>query len=71
MKDTAMCDVCDFDPHTYTCGSVSGHHSNDPAPTPPDPSDDCVVSEEKIYTGMNTDFLGNHLLTKFNNNVSS
>ncbi|XP_052767673.1 usherin-like isoform X2 [Mya arenaria] len=61
MKDTAFCDMCDFDPYTYMCGSITGYHSNIPTPAPRVPSDDCVVSVEKIYTGMNTDFLDDGL----------
>lgn len=40
------------------CGSVSGYIDQTPTPTPSDPADDCVVSQDKIYSGMDTDFLG-------------
>lgn len=58
LKNSAFCDQCDFDQYTHMCGSVKGYISETPTPAPPNPSDDCVVSEEKIYTGLYTDFLG-------------
>lgn len=64
LKDTAFCDTCDFDSHTYMCGSVSGHISVVPTAAPPDPSDDCIFKEEKVYSGPDNDFLGNKLYQK-------
>ena len=58
QKAASFCDRCDFDAHTYMCGSITGYHSNTPTPAPPSPSDNCVVSEEKIYSGPATDYLG-------------
>ena len=58
QKDLAFCDMCDFDPYTYMCGSVGGHHTMEPTPSPPNPSDSCVTDEERIYSGMQLDFLG-------------
>jgi len=40
------------------CGSVSGHISDVPTPAPPNPSDDCVLTQEKIYSGLDNDYLG-------------
>ncbi|XP_053408878.1 usherin-like [Mercenaria mercenaria] len=62
LKDSAFCDQCDFDPYTYMCGSVKGYISEKPTPAPPDPSDDCVVNEEKIYSGLNTNFFDDGLV---------
>ena len=58
QKDLAFCDVCDFDPYTYMCGSVTGHYSTVPTPAPPHPADNCVTDEERIYSGLDLDFPG-------------
>ena len=59
QKDLAFCDICDFDPYTYMCGSLRGHHTTVPTPAPPHPADNCVTDKERIYSGLDLDFLGN------------
>ena len=63
----AFCDVCDFDHYTYMCGSVKGHMTTEPTPAPPNPSDDCVTAEDRIYSGPDLDFMGTVNVLKFSN----
>ncbi|XP_021347323.1 usherin-like [Mizuhopecten yessoensis] len=53
VQDFAFCDICNFDKGSEICGSVRGHHGNNPSPNPtPDPTADCIATEERIYSGM-------------------
>ena len=58
---TAYCDRCDFQDSTDKCGAVIGYHGNFKLPPLPDPTKNCVVDEEILYSGMDFSFKGNIL----------
>lgn len=57
-SDSAFCDRCDYDKKSKRCGSVAGYYGDNVLPPLPDPTDNCVVNEDVLYTGMEFTFKG-------------
>ncbi|KAL5008917.1 hypothetical protein ScPMuIL_014498, partial [Solemya velum] len=49
----AFCNRCDFDHSQSKCGSVKGVNPPMIPPLTPNPTDSCMVSEDRIHSGMN------------------
>ena len=61
QSETAYCDKCDFQKSTEKCGTVTGYHGDFVLPPLPNPTDNCVVDNQIIYSGMDLKYMGKNI----------
>ncbi|XP_062584554.1 usherin-like isoform X1 [Saccostrea cucullata] len=58
-SNTSFCDRCNFDKNSLICGSWTGSHVTSTQVA--EPSGDCVLSEETVFSGLNDTFIDTNL----------